>query len=167
MLRLTGALLIGAVCAWYGFLSADRLKRRRTFLNEFIASLNALETEIAFGRYELGVIFGRLDEARGLFGLYGRCAALLETEGIRSAWHNAVREAAGAGCLKKEDIQAIESLGSELGMSDVNGQKKVIERVCGLLEPQLKNAEEDYKRLGRVYRSCGILAGIFVVISVI
>ncbi|MGM9936954.1 MAG: hypothetical protein ACI38A_06385 [Candidatus Ornithomonoglobus sp.] len=86
---------------------------------------------------------------------------------MRSAWGLAAKEAAGQGCLKKEDISVISSLGSELGMSDVDGQKKALKRVSELIRPLAENAGDEYTRLARVYRSCGVLAGIFIILAVI
>lgn len=167
MLKLVGSALIGSVCAYYGFISADRLRKRRDFLNEFKASLSVIETEITLGRYELGEIFRRIDHNQRLYGLYGLCASLMAEKGIKSAWGIAAERVSGQGCLKKEDISVISSLGSELGMSDINGQKKALRRVSELIRPLADNAGDEYTRLARVYRSCGVLAGIFIILAVI
>ncbi len=167
MLKFIGAALIGSVCAYYGFISADRLRKRRNFLSDFKSSLSVIETEITMGRYELGVIFKRIDSDQRLYGLYGLCASLIEEKGIRKAWRLAVEKSAGQGCLKKEDISVISSLGNELGMSDVDGQKKALKRAAELVRPLSENAAEECARLSRVYRSCGVLAGIFIILAVI
>lgn len=167
MLKLIGASLLGFVCAYYGFISADRLKKRRDFLNEFKSSLSVIETEIVLGRYELGEIFRGIDKSQKLYGLYGICASLIEENGIRNAWKLASEKAGEQGCLKKEDISAVSSLGNELGMSDTDGQKKALKRAAELIKPLADNAGEEYTRLARVYRSCGVLAGIFIILAVV
>lgn len=164
MFKMTGALLIASVAVWFGFAAADRLKRRRDFLTAFGTSLTVLETEIEFGRYELKRIFEKLDGGGRLFGFYGICASEIEEKGIKKAWSAAVERSADAACLNAEDKDAILALGQELGMSDVSGQRKTIERCAALLAQGAENAESEYARLAKVYRSCGILAGAFAVL---
>ena len=164
MLKLTGAMLIGAACAMYGFSAADRLRRRRDFLNAFLTSLSVLETEIVFGRYPLGVIFGRI-KSKELCGLFTDCD--IESLGIRAAWDESARAAADAAGLKENELSAILTLGSELGMTDTEGQKKSIARTRELAAAYAADAADEYKRLGRAYRGCGIAAGIFFILMLI
>ena len=164
MVKMTGALLIASVVVWLGFAQADRLKRRRDFLTAFGTSLTVLETEIEFGRYELKRIFERIDDNGKLFGFYGICASEIEEKGIKKAWSSATDKAVDAANLNSQDKDTILALGHELGMSDVSGQKKTIGRCAALLSQGAENAAGEYSRMARVYRSCGILAGAFVVL---
>ena len=164
MLKLTGAVLIGAACAMYGFSAADRLKRRRDFLNAFLTSLSVLETEMIFGRYPLGVIFGRIKN-KELCGLYTDCD--IDGLGIRAAWEKSAEAAADSAGLKENELMAILSLGAELGMTDIEGQKKSIARTRELAATYAAEAADDHKRLGSAYRGCGIAAGIFFVLMLI
>lgn len=166
MLRFAGSLLIGAVCAMYGFLSADRLKKRHAFFQEFITSLSVLETEITFGKYDLMRIFKRMEDKPELYGLYSICAEHIKECGIKRAWEAAAKEAAAEAGIKPEDISAVESLGSELGMSDIKGQKSAIARTRELVKKSEARAAEEYSRLGRAYRLCGTLAGVFCVLMI-
>ena len=167
MLRFVGALLIGAACAMYGFLSADRLKKRYVFFREFITSLSVLETEITFGKYELGRIFRRMEDKPELCGLYNICAENIKERGIRRAWETAAEKSAAEAGVKPEDIHAIQSLGAELGMSDIQGQKKAIARTIELAKKSEASAADEYCRLGRAYRACGALAGMFCVLMLL
>ncbi len=166
MLRTVGSFLIATVCAYYGFASAERLKRRCEFLTAFITSLSVLETEICFGRYSLESVFKRLDDKR-LFGLYTSCCENILQSGIRKSWNDSTEQAAEQASLKASDRDAVLSLGNELGMSDVEGQKKAIARAAGLATLCEESARDEYSRLGRVYRSCGLLLGAFVLLMFI
>ena len=164
MLKLAGAVLIGAACAMYGFSAAERLKRRRDFLSAFLTSLSVLETEMVFGRYPLGVIFGRIKN-KELCGLYRDCD--IDELGIRAAWEKSARAAADAAGLKENELLAVLTLGSELGMTDIEGQKRSIARSRELTASYAADAADDYKRLGRAYRGCGITAGVFFILMLI
>lgn len=163
MTKLFGGILVAVVCAYYGFTAADRLKKRKDFLTAFLSSLSFLETEMCFGHYDLKSVFQRIDDKR-LFNLYTDCAERITESGIRQAWKDSVKRKSDAAYLKMSDTDALLSLGTELGMSDIEGQKKAIARASQLISQCSDNADEEYSRLGRVYRSCGVLAGVFVVI---
>lgn len=161
--------MIGAVCAYAGFVKADRLKRRRDFLVSFTASLTALETEIVFGMAELKSIFRRMAQradSRAMCGIYSECAERMDDAGIRSAWETAAREAGERAALLPEEISALMLPGGELGMSDAEGQKNALRCAGKTLQLCRDNAVEEYDRLARVYRYCGVLAGAFVVIVI-
>lgn len=166
MLKLTGSMLVAAVCVMYGFSAADTLRRRRDFLNAFVTSLSVLETEITFGKYALSRIFERIDSSE-LAGLYEACRNNMERDGIKNAWRSAAEAAAAAAGLKTAERDAVISLGTELGMSDVNGQMKAIARTRELAATAADSAADEYKRLGRAYRGCGISAGIFFMLMLI
>ena len=166
MLRFAGALLIGAVCTMYGFLSSDQLKKRYVFFREFITSLSVIETEITFGKYELRKIFRRMEDKPELCGLYSICAENIKEIGIKRAWEQAAEAAAEKACIRSEDISMVQSLGAELGMSDVEGQKNAIARTRELAKKCETTATEEYNRLGRAYRLCGALAGVFCVLMI-
>lgn len=161
MNKFIGAFMVAIVCTYFGFSQSDRLKKRKDFLAAFLNALSFLETEICFGRYDLKSIFKRIDDKK-LFGLYTDCAEYISKLGIKKAWKNSVNSV--SGYLKPSDADAVLSLAAELGMSDVEGQKNAIKRTSQLITQCADNAEEEYARLGRVYRSCGVLAGIFVMI---
>lgn len=167
MNRISGAAMIGIVCAAAGFRMADRLKRRKDFITSFITALTVMQTEIEFGKYELKEIFKKFYGIRALCGFFESCAEYMGEKGVRRSWSlsaEMVRDKAG---LKKQDIESIISLGSELGMSDVGGQKKSIGRCIELLKNNACDADREYTRMARVYRGCGLLAGAFVVIMAI
>lgn len=161
--KFIGSLLIAVVCVYYGFSAADRLRKRKFFLTAFLNSLSFLETEIVLGRYDLKSVFKRINDKK-LFGLYTECAECISDKGIKEAWRESVEKIHSAAALKNNDCDAVISLAAELGMSDVEGQKKAIARTTQLAARCFEEADEEYTRLGRVYRSCAVLTGIFAII---
>ena len=165
MFRLFGALMVCAVCIMYGFSAADRLRKSRDFLNAFISSLTVLETEISFGKNTLDRIFERFKDERRLCGIYKSCKEDMPRLGIKRAWEAAADKTSREAGLSREAGAAVKSLGTELGMSDVSGQKKAIARVRELTAACAAAAEDEYARMGRTYRMCGVLTGIACVIA--
>lgn len=164
MLRLTGGFLIAAVCVYIGFYLSDRLKKRRDFLLAFINALGVLKTEISFSKNDIAQIFSGLDENKALCGFFRRCAEGIEERGLKKSWERALLCVCDEAALLSCDKTLILQLGSELGRSDSTTQAETVDRARSLIMTRYEEAEEEYLRLSKVYRSCGALAGIFFII---
>lgn len=167
MIRIIGAGLIGIVCAYAGFRAAEKLKRRKAFFTEFILSLGIVETEIVFGQKSLIRIFKELKEREYVGDFYGEVCESLMQKGIKAAWREGVKNGIENVSLKDDEESILLSLGSELGMSDIEGQKRAINRTVVLLKNVENKAAEEYMRLAKAYKWCGVLAGVFVMIAAV
>ena len=167
MIRYMGIFIISGVCIWLGFSFSDRLKIRSIFLTQFISALLSAETEICFCASNLRIIFKRLSKEPQLYGFFGDCLGNMDQMGIRKAWERASENIKERACLKDKDTEIIRQLGNELGMSDVQGQKEAIERICSLLKINETEARDEYIRLSGVYRKCGVLTAVFAVLILI
>lgn len=162
-IRLFGGGLIACAIAWRGLCEAQKLQYRVEFLKAISAELHTLKTEMEFGKYELGYIFKKLKlkNDRNFFEI---CHSEMENLGIKNAWAKAVSEITEHGFLKDNDADIILQLGNSLGMSDIEGQKNNIDMTLSELRKNITVAEEEYVRLSKVYRGCGVLLGIFIMI---
>lgn len=163
-LKTVGAVIIFCVCTYAGIYKGDRLKKRCVYLRNIQTALNILETEIAFGGSRLKRAFEILNDAADTCGLFKAAAENLEEQGIRYAWKKAVEEKRTKMCLSDTDIQVMEVFGEKLGMTDTENQIKNIKYVRELLASEQKKAEGDYEQLGRIYRSGGVLGGLFLIL---
>lgn len=164
MIRLFGGMLVFCVFAYSGFYLSGRLKARRDFLRAMSGALSFIATEIEYSHYDLINIFRRADSSPRLNGFFTRCADGIEQYGIRKIWDKEVGECVDSGLLK--DTEVLRELGRQLGMSDIEGQKKAIGRVVLSLDEDTKRADEEYLRLSKPYKSCGILLGVFFLIII-
>lgn len=167
MLRLIGGLMAATVSALYGFGMANRLKRRRDFLTALSGALSFIAAEIKFGRYHMPNIFAKIDNVPSLCGFFTTVGEKMAEDGLRKAWGCGLETVSERACLRAEDVQTLMSLGGELGMSDVSGQSDAIARAVTHIDEGICNAREEYERLSRVYRGCGVLLGVFFLIIVI
>lgn len=166
-MKIIGAVMVFAVCAYSGFALSSRLRKRRTYLQNMCQALNLLETEISFGGSRLKQAFIKIDRAIDTRGLFKSAADLLEELGIKRAWKEAVLEKSGELRLNGEDADALALLGERLGMTDTADQVKNIVYTRRRIEGCLSAAEGEYDKLGRLYRSGGILTGLFLVLILI
>lgn len=167
MLSFLGGGMICAVSSYCGFYLASRLEKRRDFLRGMRDALAFMRTEIAFAKNELGYIFSGLERSSGLCGFFKMCNESLKDCGIKAAWQAALDKTAEDVNLSPEDIRILKQLGQVLGMSDVKGQMSAIDTAVSHLNDSIATAEADCNRLCRVYRQCGVLLGIFILIIVI
>ena len=163
MHRIVGAAMIILAGSLLGFLKADSLKRRVQNINRIISGLNLLETEISYERKNLKPVLFSIGE-RLRIDFFKRMSEEIDKNGIRKALKIALSEEED---LLEEDKATILDLGENLGMTDRDSQVIAIKRaVSGLCEAK-KQAETEYERLGRLYRSTGVLGGILVAIILI
>lgn len=164
MLRLFGGILIFTVSSYIGFHMADRLRKRVSFLRAMSDALAFISAEIEFGHYSLDSIFRRIDSSNALCGFFDYCKNHIHKDGIREAWNNSVEYISDKVFVTDDDIDAVAMLGGELGMTDIKGQKNAISRTILHIDKNAKSAEAEYARLGKTYRSCGMLMGVFFLI---
>lgn len=163
MFRIIGAAMIIFAGSMIGFLKSDSLKKREESIDRIISGLNLLETDISYGKEDLyGTLFA-IGEAHNI-NMFKTVAKNLLKDGIKGAVNVALD---GETYLLERDKAPLRVLGDNLGMTDGANQSGAIKRaVLSLLEGK-KNAQEEYARLGRLYRSCGVLGGILGAIILI
>ncbi len=165
-IRFIGSTLVAIAVTWWGMCEAKKLKERVEFLRALLSGLLTAKAEIEFGRYEIGYIFKRINmnNDKGIFKI---CSGLIKEKGIKAAWETAVNNVCDEGFLKGNDKNVIIQLGKSLGMSDVEGQKNNIDMVVAELKKSISVAEEEDMRLGKVYKGCSVLLGVFIMIILI
>lgn len=161
--RIFGGGLIAGAIAWQGMCQAQKLRNRVDFLKAVSVGLETVMTEMEFGRYEIGYIFKKLN-IKNDRDFFENCEKRIKNKGIKKAWSEAVEEVTGYGFLKGNDSDIILQLGNRLGMSDIEGQKNCIDMTVSELKKNIAVAEEEYVRLSKMYRGCGVLLGIFIMI---
>ncbi len=165
-IRFLGGIMVATGALWWGMCEAKKLRDRVEFLKAVSSGLVRTKTQIEFGRFDIGYIFKKfnIDKDRGLFKM---CSENILQMGIKNAWESAVNHSCDDGFLKKDDKNVVLQLGNSLGMSDVEGQKNNIDMVVAELEKSILTAEDENMRLGKVYRGCGVLLGVFIMIILI
>lgn len=163
MFRVIGAMMIIFAGSMIGILKSDSLKKRAECIDRIISGLNLLETDIGYGKCDLTSTLASIGENHKI-ELFSKMAQSVSRDGIKVATDKAL------SCeefLLERDKAPIRALSENLGMTDSITQVSAIKRaVSGLLEGK-KNAQDEYARLGRLYRSCGVLGGILGAIILI
>lgn len=136
--KIFGLLSILVSCTAFGFYKSYTLGTRCRKLSELCVSLEKLSYFINSSFKDLDVLIN------DSFG------GKIKTDGIL-----------------KTDKEILEKLFSEIGISDRERDFKSILLAKGLLEKQLASAEDDRKRLSKLYNSMGFLGGLSLCIFLI
>ena len=163
MFRVIGALMIIFAGSMIGILKADGLKKRVECLERIIAGLSLLETEITYGKSDLFSTLFSIGESHKT-DVFKKIAQNLSKDGIKVATKKALAE---EDFLLERDKAPIMALAENLGMTDSITQASAIKRAVSVLSEGRKNAREEYAKLGKLYRSCGVLGGILGAIILI
>ena len=170
MIRLVGAALLTAGGAALGFGAVCHLERR-------VRDLNLLSVGLAVMRRELDHRMTALPELLALavketkhevsdfFRLCSVGASHLNGRAFRDIWKQGLELVHLH--MEAEDLAVVERLGSVLGRYDGENQRQALDEARDRLDEQRKLASEQRNRLGKVYGTLGLTAGVFLVILLI
>lgn len=161
MLKLTGAVMIVGGGAVWGFLQADKLKKRSEELSKIISALRLLENDISYGKRDIKNALNSIGKIQGV-KIFSDAAENMNTNGIKKAFLTALEKE--GECLLGTDKEAMKILAENLGMTDSASQISSIRHAIGILEGAQDSAAAEYARSGRLYRNIGVLAGLAAVI---
>ena len=167
MLKLMGALLLAGGAAAVGFSAAAGLNRRVRTLRVLLEALELIEREISFQLTPMDQLLERLSKRTPppAGGFFACCRAGLEQLGERSLaqiWREALAQ--NSMGLAQQELDTLAGLGDLLGRYDGAGQQEALAQVRLQLAQDLRQAEKDREKRGRMYRVLGVTAGAFLVI---
>ncbi len=170
MLKLMGAALVMAGAAWCSVRAVGRLRLRVRTLEELGAGLIWMEEELRFRAGPLPQLLERLGRERpdptGAFFREALEGLRREPEaGLRQSWRQAMVRRLDP--LKEEERQVLLEVGQTLGRYDAQAQAAALARAVRRLDAIRAQAEEDLRRLGRVYAVLSLAAGAAVVLVLV
>ncbi len=145
LFKILGLLMILAAASCCGFWSAYQLQKRAKNLRALHRSLACLRDRIRLNEGEMERL-------------------LLLSFGNRVKIISAGKYAINADWLEREERELFNSLFYEIGMSDAQAECERIGYYMNLLDVKCGEAEQKYRELGKLYRSLGVLCGIFLCI---
>lgn len=172
MIKVLGALLILLSGTAVGFIQATKYIDRPKELRTLIHALQRLETEIDYGQTPLPEAFtlmsGSIDEP--INKLFLTMTNLLQGEeelSLQEAWSRAIEENWSSTSLKSREKEVLLRIGSVLGMSDSENQRKHIELAKIQLKAEEASAREEQDKFVKMWRSLGALGAVLIVILMV
>jgi stage III sporulation protein AB len=154
----------------WGLLVARQLRRRPLELAGLQAALEALRTEIEYGRTPLPQALRRAAApAGGPAGeLLVRAAAILDGGAGASAgdaWEGALAEVAGRSAWSRPDLTVIARLGATLGASAAADQVRHLALAVRRLRAAESEAAAQAERQARMWLYLGLLGGAALILA--
>lgn len=149
-IKISGLLILFFVCCATGFYFSKKLTKRRKTMEEICLAMDEIPHLIRLGE-ERGKILKKVFEARNL--------CVFEDE-------NYIVKVACAS-LKDEDISILNEYFFRLGSGDVASQLSLCAAYKKLLNMALEGARQEEKAKGQLYKTCGVLTAVAMVIFII
>lgn len=171
MIRLIGAALIMAGCGLGGVSAVGRLAMRVRILGQLRAAMELMSRELDLRLTPLPELLRLAAESVGngpvknLFDAAAEGAGRPQAEAFCVLWR---RSLSGSGLdLSRAGREELAGLADVLGRYDARSQSNALMETAGRLEVLRRQAEEQYRRLGRVYTALSLAAGALLVILLI
>lgn len=169
MVKLIGIAVILTVSALIGNHCAETLAKRISILKSVEYMLEEMELLIRFRAANVYEIMDSLQNSPQLDNLdFIKYAAEHSSENMPfdHLWEKSIAEY-NESCLKAEDTALIESIGKDIGKSDLEGQISIIKLKKNELSALISCSEKEYTGKAGMYRSIGILGGALVSILLV
>ena len=165
LVKFCGMALLVYCTTSLGLSAAAGLGRRVRELELSLAVVAGLAGELQYSLAPPSQAVERLAArpSLGRMGYLGDCASLCrQGTPFPRAWKTALGRARGA--LLPEDLGPLAELGETLGQCDLAGQLASLDRADRLLRCQLEEARAQRLGRGKLYRTMGVLSGVFLAI---
>jgi stage III sporulation protein AB len=155
--RIMAMILPIALGTGAGLYFSCRLKMREEALRELTQVLREMSLLIRHRALPVKDLFVELSR-------YEFIAKISKNNDFREFRENWVEACDELTELEKSEREILKSVGLALGTSDVEGQISMLEVNAQLLSKSCDEAHEMFLKKGKMYRSIGMLAGLFVAI---
>ena len=171
MMKMIGLFCVFCSGAGAGILLSLRLSGRVRLIRSLLLLLEKVRTLLRFYTPTEDIITAlAVDDRFACFPFLQACQKRLAVgEDFPSAWAESLHEHAGRKntAMGEPENEFLRSLGQTLGTGDAESQLSLLSLQDALLRQTLAEAEEKQQRMGRLYRSMGILTGIWAILLLI
>ena len=169
MIRLMGAVLTAAGCAWLGFQAAEGLRRQVWELRRTSAGLSLLEGELELSTPPLAQLLARGESSsQGMVQtLFRNCRQGLESlerEDFPTLWQ---RQISQLDLLGQEGQAILTPLGHILGRYESERQRAVLSAASHRLNELADRLEQENQGKSRVCQALGLSGGAFLAIMLL
>lgn len=166
MFKILCACFIIACTSFIGISASDKLKNRADTLKKIEHMFEEMSVLI---RYKAVTVFELIDELKNNSMLSKLdFLHIIKTDSFHSFSYSWINSIENSNCfLSQRDKELLKSFGERLGSSDIDGQLSSIALYKENFIKLKESAVDEYMKKSRLYRSFGILGGMFIAIIVI
>ncbi len=167
MLKFIGILCLGMGCFGLGWHLSLKLITQQKSLSLFLELVRRMKEEIRFYSGSVCSMMERISHSPPFEGeevfsyLY---ESVKSGSDFFTAMDEGVRRFEKELCLNEEDIRLLNAFGQGIGTTDTAGQTEHCQRCERMIEARISDLCEQHKPKIKLFRSGGLLAGIFLAI---
>ena len=166
MFKYAGAILVIISCSLKGFEEADKLTTRLKNLKEIKNILLFVEREMQFSKTPLPKILENASEKSEkalIKEILSNTAKKINSEfSPAEAWQEEIKKNQSRLFLSKKEALEMAGIFQSLGESDSETQKKVIKNALEIIDDAILKCENVCRTNVKMYRSMGVLLGMFI-----
>ncbi len=172
MLKLMGVVLVLGACSALGISARQELRRRVAAADSMLLALSLISSEVSCRRTPIPEIINELsknDDENIKYVFSSLAHRLREQNGLSLGylWSANLRDAGARIGLGKPECGILCSAANYLGRYDADEQAAGLEHVSRLLSASREAAQQELMSKGNLYRTCGIAAGLLVILVLI
>ena len=171
-LRVIGSGLVFFSCFTFGMHLRNNLKTRLENLDSLKRLMILLRGEMMYHQAELSealsMISFRIEKPYSDFCKeIARRLDEKQSYAFHPIWLEETTKLFEQTCLKKQDLQDLQSAGENLGYLDKDMQEKQFQLYFERLAGQVEEGKDEYYKKGKLYPSLGAMGGILFVIALL
>lgn len=163
MLKIIGSVIIILTCAGLGFEKADEELQHLKQLEELKKLFVLIRSEISYSKAPFGKVFQKISKnAEDVFGDWMQMLAdqLEERKNgtFQEVWEQAIEEYLEKSRLTKQELAELKQIGNSLGYLET------WDLYLEQLEITIRQTRKETASKQKLYRSMGVMGGLFLVI---
>lgn len=172
IMKVAGCIVVMAACSSFGFFLGGELTRRVRELRELRSIFLLIRGDIRYLKTSLPEAFeNAVIRSPGIFSdFFSELAKQLsryELESLEAVFREAAGTKLGDTALEPADLQQLYQLGGMLGRMDTQMQLSALDWYLEQSEEAVKTLGATIKERVTLYKSLGILGGIFLIVILI
>lgn len=169
MIRAFAAVFIASAFALGGRFLAQTDAKRVSIVREILLMINVMETRLHYSEMPVIRLLSLLEEnGFSQLGFLSECRKMLsEGEAFGSAWRKSIGQSRTFCLLLPEESRKLMAMGTDIGVTDIEGQLSCCRYYKVVFEKSLTDREEKSARSSRMFPPLGMLLGVSAAIFLI
>lgn len=159
MLKLLGAIFVSITVSLIGFLYCERLKNRVRYLESLKSFILNCGNKMRFCSYDIFTILNECDDKEIMFLKKINRVSITDSKKLNDIFSVVLSD--------ESDIKALVGFISELGSSDIEGQKIHCDYYFDVFSKLHNEAKQKLNENGKLYRTLFIFGGLALFILIV
>ena len=161
-------MIVGTTSVW-GITKAEKVKNQLENMKYLQRIISLIQSEIRYSRAFLGEIFANIGQGakepykNWLLDMSER-VNVFTGEKFEDIWKESVHRYLKVLDLPEQELEALKSLGNQLGYADIQVQMRLLDLYQEHLERTIREVHGEVQTKVRLYHCLGVMSGLFVAV---